>query len=112
MQQLTTQNMEALAKGNKVRLARAADKKLVNRRRLNPATLVRQVPDHWQTAMVADLLVSMPRVGRTRALRMMRSEGLEPSVRFNMLSEGRRERLARHVDAEVDKRNLMMGPIL
>jgi hypothetical protein len=97
MQELNEQSLEALVKANRVRMARARDKQAIKRGALSPVQILREPPDHWQTAMVVDLLLAMHKVGRGRALRWLESTQVSPTTRLMTLSEARRWRLSHYV---------------
>jgi hypothetical protein len=97
-QQLTSQHMEALAYANSIRLARAEDKRKIERGQLSVPAILHDVPLHWESAKIIDLLLSMKRCGRVKALNWLRVEKVSEGRRLRDLTERERFALARHVD--------------
>lgn len=95
-------------KADRVRSARSADKKAIKRGDLNPASILRKPPDHWRTAHVLDLLLAIHYVGKHRAQRWLRIEGVLTGARIDSMAQPARERLARHVDVEIGRRERLL----
>jgi hypothetical protein len=109
--QLNTQTMEALLRANEVRLTRAEDKRMIKAGRLNPATILRCPPPHWQRAKLVDLLVSMPKVGRVKAGKWCRHEHLSMERHLGELTQRQRGLLAAHLDIEVSRRDAVRAAL-
>lgn len=60
------QRMASLARANEVRILKANDKREIRYGRLDPRSILRDPPPHWQNAPIGELLLSVPRVGRAR----------------------------------------------
>jgi hypothetical protein len=103
--QATIQSMEALLRANEVRINRADDKKKIRAGVLDARTILRDPPSHWQTAKVIDLLLAMPRVGRSKAGRWLHLERISPTRPLNLFTEHQRSRLCRHLDTETLRRD-------
>jgi hypothetical protein len=101
------QSFAALEVANAIRLTRAEDKRRIKAERLDAASVLRTMPDHWRTAKVIDLLLAMPRVGSQRANRWLRLESISPTRPIAELSDRQRRQLARQIDqASVRRDNL------
>lgn len=103
--QLSRKSLEHLAVANEVRFKRAADKKLIRQGRLAPADLLRDTPAHWCSAMIVDLLLAMPRIGRVKAHDWCKMESVTPTRRIRELSTRQRHMLARHIDVYALRRD-------
>lgn len=78
----TSQPIQALAYANKVRLARAADKKAIAARtapsgRNLAAWILEDPPLHWQNAEILELLTSIDKIGVHTAKRLVRGAGID-----------------------------------
>ncbi|MDP9345353.1 MAG: hypothetical protein M3P44_06480 [Actinomycetota bacterium] len=103
--QLNMQARTALATANEVRVARAADKKLIARGQLAPGTILAVTPAHWKSATITDLFLCVPRVGRTRAVRWCELEMVTPTRLLRELTERQRLMFSRHLDVYAAQRN-------
>lgn len=99
------QSLESLNKANEVRIARANDKKAINKGQLYAATIVRNPPPHWRSAKLYELLLSMNQVGRKRAQRWCRLEFISLNTPVGELTERQRTILARHIDVWASRRD-------
>ena len=80
------QHMQALARANRVRLARAELKRSIARGDIDAAEVVRECPWETESMTIAELLTSQRRWGRTRARK------------FLIAALAQREQAARHPD--------------
>jgi hypothetical protein len=99
------QAMSALGRANTIRSARAEDKRRM-RRREGPyvADLIRRPPPHWAHARLAEVLLTLPRIGRVKAQRWCELEGTGLEIVMSRLKPRQREMLARHVDTYAESR--------
>jgi hypothetical protein len=117
MEQLTEERLDqafrALEVANGIRLARAADKKLIKVGRRDAAVILRNPPVHWRSAKVIDLLVSMNRVGRRKAGMWLKLHVISPTRRIEEMTKRERFALARNIDVWQGRRdrvrNMMEG---
>lgn len=105
MDHLTTQRLEFLALANEIRETRAADKKLIARGQLDASTVLRTLPEHWESAKVIDLLVSIHRVGRVKAQRWCMYSRVSLHQKLDALTDRQRNMLAEHIDIWTSNRD-------
>jgi hypothetical protein len=86
--------MQALARANRVRLARAALKRDIARGSISAARVVRECPWETESMTLAELLTSQRRWGRTRARRFLYSLGLSENKQLSSLTQRQRSLLA------------------
>jgi hypothetical protein len=103
--QITVQHLAALNYANEIRLKRAEDKRKIGRGELSASEVLRDVPLHWESAKVVDLLLAMHRVGRQRAGRWLRYEMILPSRQLKEMTARQRFQLAAHVDSMKSSRD-------
>jgi hypothetical protein len=96
-EELNLQAMQALAKANEVRVQRAADKRKIRLKQLDPLTILEQPPRHWHNAKVIELLLAMPYVGRRRAGNWLSMANVSSSKRLIDMTPGMRHRLTGYV---------------
>ena len=89
--------MKALVKANEVRQDRAHDKRLIADGQLDVAVLMVNLPKHWESASVGELLVCVPRVGPAKARALLRPLAIDPVTRLGKLSLERRLTVSRQV---------------
>jgi hypothetical protein len=82
--------MQALARANRVRLARAALKRDIARGAISAAEVVRECPWETESMTLAELLTSQRRWGRTRARKFLFSLALAENKRLGTLTERQR----------------------
>ena len=103
MQALATapapQHMRALARANKVRLARAELKRQVGEGELSVADIVRDCPWEAESMAIADLLLSQHRWGRTRCRRFLASIPMSETKTIGSMTERQRVVLAARLRA-------------
>jgi hypothetical protein len=88
------QHLEALARANEVRLARAALKRAIARGEVDVADVVCDVPDEAATMTVYDLLASQRRWGDTRCRRLLRTIPISETKVVGTLTDRQRGALA------------------
>jgi hypothetical protein len=98
MDQLNEERLRRLVLANEIRVNRANDKKLIKAGRLDPATVLRDPPKHWEKARIVELLMAMPKIGRDSASKMCRFEHIALERRLNELTSRQRTVLARQID--------------
>ena len=86
--------MQALARANRVRLARAELKRSIARGEADAATVVRDCPWETESMTVAELLTSQRRWGRTRARKFLLGVALNENKRLGTLTPRQRALLA------------------
>ncbi len=87
------QSLTALGRANAVRSARAQVKRDVAVRRLTVVDVIKLPPPHAGGMVVLDLLRAAPLIGRSKALRVLRSARVASGVRLDELSAGQRDAL-------------------
>jgi hypothetical protein len=90
----TPQHMEALARANRVRLARAELKRSIARGEIDAAEVVRDCPWETESMTLAELLTSQRRWGRTRARKFLLALALNENKRLGTLTARQRLLLA------------------
>lgn len=88
------QHMEALARANRVRLARAELKRSIARGDTDASTVVRDCPWETESMTLAELLTSQRRWGRTRARKFLLGVALNENKRLGTLTPRQRVLLA------------------
>jgi hypothetical protein len=87
------QHMQALARANRVRLARAELKRAIARGDLDAADVVRECPWETESMTLAELLTSQRRWGRTRARKFLIGLALSENKRLGTLTARQRSLL-------------------
>jgi hypothetical protein len=98
------QHMEALARANRVRLARAELKRSILAGREDAAEVILACPWEADTMTVGELLRSQRRWGRARARKFLVSLALNENRQVGRLTERQRVVLARELAAKVRPR--------
>jgi len=88
------QHMQALARANRVRLARAELKRSIARGDVEVAEVVRECPWETESMTLAELLTSQRRWGRTRARKFLQSLSLSENKRVGTLTPRQRTLLS------------------
>ena len=88
------QHMQALARANRVRLARAELKRSIGRGEVDVAEVVRDCPWETESMTLAELLTSQRRWGRTRARKFLLALALNENKRLGTLTPRQRALLA------------------
>jgi len=92
--------MQALARANEVRLARAALKRQIAAGKLSAIEVVRECPWQAQSMTIAELLSSQRRWGKARSRKLIVSTGLTETKRLGTLTERQRRILATALEAK------------
>jgi hypothetical protein len=90
----TPQHMQALARANRVRLARAELKRSIGRGEVDVAEVIRDCPWETESMSLAELLTSQRRWGRTRARKLLQTLALSENKRIGTLTPRQRALLA------------------
>jgi hypothetical protein len=88
------QHMQALARANRVRLARAELKRSVGRGDADVAAVIEDSPWEAESMTLAELLTSQRRWGRTRARKLLQTLALSENKRVGTLTPRQRALLA------------------
>lgn len=88
------QHMQALARANRVRLARAELKRSIGRGDLEVAEVIQDSPWETESMTLAELLTSQRRWGRTRARKLLHTLALSENKRLGTLTPRQRAMLA------------------
>lgn len=88
------QHMQALARANRVRLARAELKRSIARGETEVAEVVQSCPWETESMALAELLTSQRRWGRTRARKFLLAMALSENKRIGTLTPRQRRLLA------------------
>jgi len=94
------QHMQALARANRVRLARAELKRQVGDGELSVADVVLACPWEAQSMAIADLLMSQHRWGRTRCRRFLGAIPMSETKTIGSMTERQRHALAARLGGE------------
>ncbi len=94
------QHMQALARANKVRLARAELKRQVGEGELSVADVILGCPWEAESMAVSDLLMSQHRWGRTRCRRFLMSVSMNETKTIGSMTERQRRALAAGLNGE------------
>jgi hypothetical protein len=86
----TPQHMQALARANRVRLARAELKRSIGRGEMDVAEVIRECPWETESMTLAELLTSQRRWGRTRARKLLQALALSENKRIGTLTPRQR----------------------
>ena len=84
------QHMQALARANRVRLARAELKRSIARGDLDAADVIQDCPWETESMTLAELLTSQRRWGRTRARKFLLGLALNENKRLGTLTSRQR----------------------
>lgn len=88
------QHMQALARANRVRLARAELKRSIGRGDREVAEVIQDSPWETESMTLAELLTSQRRWGRTRARKLLQTLALSENKRLGSLTPRQRAMLA------------------
>jgi len=86
--------MQALARANRVRLARAELKRSIGRGEVEVTEVIQDVPWETESMTLAELLTSQRRWGRTRARKLLQTLALSENKRLATLTPRQRALLA------------------
>jgi hypothetical protein len=84
------QHMQALARANRVRLARAELKRSIGRGEVDVVEVIRECPWETESMTLAELLTSQRRWGRTRARKLLQALALSENKRIGTLTPRQR----------------------
>jgi hypothetical protein len=87
------QRMDALARANEVRSARAQLKRDLKAGRSSIQSLLLDPPEYLETAKVFDMLLAVPKYGRVKVNKMLLACRISPSKTIGGLSERQRGEL-------------------
>jgi hypothetical protein len=87
------QRMDALARANEVRSARAQLKRDLKAGRSSIQSLLLHPPEYLETAKVFDMLLAVPKYGRVKVNKMLLTCRISPSKTIGGLSERQRAEL-------------------
>jgi hypothetical protein len=88
------QHIQALARANRVRLARAELKRSIARGDTDASSVVRECPWETESMTLAELLTSQRRWGRTRARKFLLAVALSENKRLGTLTPRQRALLS------------------
>jgi hypothetical protein len=94
------QHMQALARANKVRLARAELKRQVAEGELSVADVILECPWEAESMAISDLLMSQHRWGRTRCRRFLMSVSMGETKTIGSMTERQRRAVAAGLSGE------------
>ena len=94
------QHMRALAQANRVRLARAELKRLVAEGEATVADVILECPWEAESMMIADLLMSQHRWGRSRCRRFLLSIPMMETKTIGTMTDRQRHELAGRLSRE------------
>ena len=97
------QHMRALAQANRVRLARAELKRQVSDGEATVAEIVLECPGEAESMMIADLLMSQHRWGRTRCRRFLASIPMVETKTIGSMTERQRKELATRLSGDHER---------
>jgi hypothetical protein len=100
----TPQCMEALARANKVRLARAALKRDISAGRRNITEVIMESPWEVESMSLGELLCSQRRWGRARSRKLLSSTALSEGKQVGTLTERQRRILVTALEAKFASR--------
>lgn len=95
------QHMQALARANRVRLARAALKRSIARGEVSAADVITECPWETESMTLAELLTSQRRWGLTRARKFLLMLALSENKRVGTLTQRQRMLLRAELEAKV-----------
>lgn len=93
------QHMRALARANRVRLARAELKRAIARGDVDPCDVVRKASWETESMTIAELLTSQRRWGRTRARKFLTPLSLSENKQLGTLTDRQRRLLTTELAA-------------
>ena len=100
----SSQCMEALARANKVRLARAALKRDISGGRRSITEVIMESPWEADSMSLSELLCSQRRWGRARSRKLLSSTALSEGKRIGTLTERQRRLLVAALEAKLASR--------
>jgi hypothetical protein len=94
------QHMQALARANRVRLARAELKRSIARGEMEASEVVQTCPWETESMTLAELLTSQRRWGRTRARKFLLALALNENKRLGTLTPRQRKLLSTELSSK------------
>lgn len=96
------QRFEALHKANAIRIYRAKLKRDIKAGIRDPVAVIRKPEQQLSTMKVIEVLLAMPKVGRTKANKWMQNARVSPSKTLGGLSDRQRVHLSQMAAHPVD----------
>lgn len=84
------QHLQALARANRVRLARASLKREIAKGKTPVVSVIVDLPWQAESMSLSELLCSQPRWGQTRTRKLLNSVGLSENKRLDTLTRRQR----------------------
>ena len=100
----TSQCMQALARANQVRLARAALKREISAGRRRVTEVIQESPWEADSMSLSELLCSQRRWGRARSRKLLATAALSEGKRLGTLTERQRRILVSALEAKLAAR--------
>src|SRR3954447_6424946 len=100
----TAQCMEALARANQVRLARAALKRDISAGRQSVTEVITESPWEAESMSLSELLCSQRRWGRARSRKLLASAALGEGKKIGSMTERQRRILVAALEAKLGSR--------
>jgi hypothetical protein len=100
----TDQCMQALARANKVRLARAALKRDIGAGRRSVTEVIMEMPWEADSMSLSELLCSQRRWGRARSRKLLSSAALGEGKKVGSMTERQRRILVHALEAKLGSR--------
>jgi hypothetical protein len=100
--------MQALARANRVRLARAELKRAIARGDAEVAEVIRDCPWETESMSLAELLTSQRRWGRTRSRKFLQCLALSENKRLGTLTQRQRTLLATALEEKSGEREALL----
>jgi hypothetical protein len=100
----TSQCMQALARANQVRLARAALKRDISAGRRNISEVIMESPWEAESMSLGELLCAQRRWGRARSRKLLSSTALSEGKQVGTLTERQRRILVAALEAKLASR--------
>jgi hypothetical protein len=100
--------MQALARANRVRLARAELKRSIGRGEVDVAEVIRDCPWETESMTLAELLTSQRRWGRTRARKLLQALALSENKRIGTLTPRQRALLMSALGSRSSSRDAVL----
>lgn len=92
-----SQRMEALQTANEVRVYRANLKREIKAGRANLVDLLISPPEKLDTAKLSDFLLAVPKMGRVKVDKMLRTCKISPSKTIGGMSERQRNEIVHYL---------------
>lgn len=103
------QHMRALARANRVRLARAELKRSIARGDADVAEVIQECPWETESMTLAELLTSQRRWGRTRARKLLQGLALNENKRLGTLTPRQRTLLGAALEEKAGERDAILA---